>query len=1120
MPKKEHRLVDELEELKAKTKVIKISNKIPPEEGQLDYSILKEYVEEHNKEHESFKGSLNDYLQKKFEHDERYKGKVIVAEISGALEGGESIGGTPDYLVVDINRADLTGSRLVDITIKSSMKGGALRDCFLQNVVFDGVNLNGLDLRGTKLKECKFMGYARGTPNLRKMQFSFSRPETLQEVGLLDMEERSFPRDLALESKLKKLGSDIDREKDEAIDKYLADSRKQGWLSWGATFTKYTKEQSDAIAKIKTEHEEKFNQGKAQIEKELKEEYTIKGEDLELRLDPTYRPGQSAKLANLERVVYKASAKDVAEFSTHGDKSISFTQYIQERYPEEAKVADGQKLVVDLSGETIQGLDLSGRDLSGVNMAYSTFKGCNFSGAELAGSCFEGANFEQVEFDKADLSDCNFIGAKSDAGMIFEEAIMPRVQMQHSHFPQVNMKGACLYAADFTGSNLSGTAEKRSSIEGADCRGSDFERANIRYIDARYADMTKANLREMIATNADFTEAKLKDARAERANLTAAIFEKIHAEGIDLTNATLDELQAHLAHLEGAVMDGVHAHLANLDGAWLDGAQAHAATFTETSMKGLHGQRLDISRAMMKEVDLQGAKLNEAIMAEAHLYKCDISNAILDDINAQKTEIIACIAKKTSLMRADLQGTNLSKTDFEGANLSGAKFNSNTILFDANFRDAIGAEKFEELQKEQEKIRAGLLGVSRYEFCPNNPDGSNDRFKCQRIGAAILASATGGGAGYTLMGPFGGISAALGVGLLGDYALNYFRGDSGYINNQLGDRLAELGAVALATGAYAIDGSIDGAAAGIICSSMGLVQGLALTAGAGILTAGGVGALVSGYKEKSPIKSFGKKALGATLTAVGAVSGAIGLTTLFPAINTVIYASMFGGAVGGFYGAEFAATNLYNYNQAKKTGMTPEDIYRHSTAKITDVLRKIMPTKAKIISGIIYGVSLGAVAGLVVYFAPVGLGIGLLKGATILTAASGAALSGFVGGYLYDEKVAFWRKTTLKKDQEATDKTPKIAVVIKPADKVLAEEGVVPEVFTAKAPTTQLSTKTKGKFTKNHPPKKIITLKPNPKTKGIQKSNLKQKKKKRPKRQKRRFAEQVQSQFADKEVGK
>lgn len=1094
-------LVDDLESLREKTAIIKISNKIPPDEGQLDYSILKEYIEAHNKDHEAFKGSLNDYLQKKFEYDERYKGKVIVAEISGALEGGESIGGTPDYLVIDINRADLTGSRLVDITIKSSLKDGSLRDCFLQNVVFDGVDLNGLDLRGTKLKECKFIGYARGSRNLREMQFGLAKPETLQELGLLDIEERSLPRDLTLEKKLQELGKQINNEKDKAIDKYLAESRAQGWLNWGASFTKYTKEQSDEIARIKLQYEGKFNEGKAIIERKLKEEYTINVADLEPRLDPTYRAGQISKLANLERVPYKATAKDLEEFCTHSDKSISFTQYIQERYPEKAKVADGQKLVVELSGAEILGLDLSGRDLSGVNMAYSTFKGCNFSGAELAGSCFEGASFEQVEFDKADLSDCNFIGAKSDPGMTFEEAIMPRVQMQHCQFPQVNMKGACLYAADFTGANLSGTdKEHASSIEEADCRYSDFERANIRYIDARQAQMQRANLSHVIAEHADFTKAELEDVKAQYADFSKAILNNINAEGINLTGATLEEIEAHKAKFINAILNEVNAKGANLTAATLTDAKAHAANFSGAVMERLEGTRLDVTRAILKDVNLQNANLEGAILQEAELVRCNLENAVLHKVDAMYAKIIECNCKKT--------------------NFTGAQFGVDTLLMDNDFREAIGAEKLVELQKEQEKVRAGLLGVSRYELCPNNPDGTNDRFKCQRVGAAILAAATGGSAGYTLGGPFGGISAALGVGLLGDYALNYFRGNVGYINNPLGDRLAELGAVALATGAYAVDGSINGAAAGIICSSMGLVQGAALTAGAGILTAAGVRALVSGYREKSPIKSFGKKALGATLTAVGAVSGNIGLATLFPAINTVVYAGMFGGAVGGVYGAEFAATNLYNYNQEKGIGMTPEAIYRHSTTKITDVLRKIMPTKAKIISGIIYGISLGAVAGLAIYFAPISLGIPLLKGATVLT----AAFSGFGGGYLYDEKVAFWRKTTAQKDGKQQNNSAE--PVIKTANEVLTAAGVAPQQqFIAEGPetpsaTTQNRKKRKRTFAEKHPPKIRTTPKANPKSKGIRKTELKNKKKKISKKQKQRFAEQVQSESVDKEVGK
>ena len=102
-----------------------------------------------------------------------------------------------------------------------------------------------------------------------------------------------------------------------------------------------------------------------------------------------------------------------------------------------------------------------------------------------------------------------------------------------------------------------------------------------------------------------------------------------------------------------------------------------------------------------------------------------------------------------------------------------------------NFRDAIGAEALMKLQENQHQIKAQLFGRNDYGYCQDNDDGTNDRFKCQRIGAALLSSVIGGGAGYTLSGPFTGMAGFVVAGLVSDRALyavkdGYFK-EQGYI---------------------------------------------------------------------------------------------------------------------------------------------------------------------------------------------------------------------------------------------------------------------------------------------------------------------------------------------------
>jgi uncharacterized protein YjbI with pentapeptide repeats len=62
------------------------------------------------------------------------------------------------------------------------------------------------------------------------------------------------------------------------------------------------------------------------------------------------------------------------------------------------------RVVPDLSGAALRGVDLSGFDLSGADLRGADLRGTNFSGANLAGAHLEGANLFKAVFDGADLA--------------------------------------------------------------------------------------------------------------------------------------------------------------------------------------------------------------------------------------------------------------------------------------------------------------------------------------------------------------------------------------------------------------------------------------------------------------------------------------------------------------------------------------------------------------------------------------------------------------------------------------------------------------------------------------------------------------------------------------------
>ena len=67
------------------------------------------------------------------------------------------------------------------------------------------------------------------------------------------------------------------------------------------------------------------------------------------------------------------------------------------------------------------------------------------------------------------------------------------------------------------------------------------------------------------------------------------------------------------------------------------------------------------------------------------------------------------------------------------------------------------------------------------------------------LGEGVLSAAVGGGAGFVAGGPFAGFTAATVAALISSRGLEAMQKhmfvESGYVNNALGDRLAEIGAV-------------------------------------------------------------------------------------------------------------------------------------------------------------------------------------------------------------------------------------------------------------------------------------------------------------------------------------
>ena len=257
-----------------------------------------------------------------------------------------------------------------------------------------------------------------------------------------------------------------------------------------------------------------------------------------------------------------------------------------------------------------------------------------------------------------------------------------------------------------------------------------------------------------------------------------------------------------------------------------------------------------------------------------------------------------------------------------------------------------------------------------------------------------------------LAGPLAGISSAALTTLISDRVLNatkeHYFPNSGHINNSLGDRLAEVGAVALSIGVGAADKAIDGAVAGLVCSMAGVVQGIPLTAIGIGTTLGGLKLSIDGIKEQSRLKKF----IGAILTSIGAITSFFGISSLGISLNNIALGAAIGGISGGLWSGVSAAKRLYAYNDDNPNiGARPENIYIESTTRAKGIWRKIAPTMNKILLGATLAIIAGAItAAAVKSFAFIGA-IGIAKLLITSHAAITAATAGFFVGYLYDDKI-------------------------------------------------------------------------------------------------------------------
>jgi PQQ-dependent catabolism-associated CXXCW motif protein len=199
----------------------------------------------------------------------------------------------------------------------------------------------------------------------------------------------------------------------------------------------------------------------------------------------------------------------------------------------------------DLSGRSLENLDLSNVDfkranLSGANLFGAKLDGANLAGANLSGAKLDLAWIMRANFTNADLSNASLFGLVVSSGLevslaeapIFRGANFSRARII-SRLSRFDLSGA-----NFTGARMGADMKNqsmglmRADLSGANLAEADFSKADLSRALLRFANLTGANLRD-----ADLSGADLSGADLTGADLTGADASEADFGGTVLTNA-------------------------------------------------------------------------------------------------------------------------------------------------------------------------------------------------------------------------------------------------------------------------------------------------------------------------------------------------------------------------------------------------------------------------------------------------------------------------------------------------------------------------------------------------------------------------------------------------------
>jgi uncharacterized protein YjbI with pentapeptide repeats len=349
--------------------------------------------------------------------------------------------------------------------------------------------------------------------------------------------------------------------------------------------------------------------------------------DAEVRLKETYAMG--AHLMGETR-------------SPHPEQEAALKAEFLKKLNQGESLVNGDYACIDLTGENLTGVDLSGCYLEGVN-----FTDCDLTKANLTGAILAGANLTNAILHQTNCQGAN-IGASDLTDADFTEANLEKAQLGGANYTRTKFIRCLMSEINYLDSTF-----EQTMFDGSTMKQSNFINPVFNECSFLTTDLTQANFVKGQFTQANFEQAILDganfvEATAEYANFTKAqMINSRFVGGCNLTNSHFNQAnlsQSCLRENQLNHCDFSQTQLAEADfsGAELAnskfvGAKAYRTQFHKSQCKNADMRQLNLMEGSLYKAYLVGAKFDGANLYCVNFLDCTLGDNSYKDANLDQT---------------------------------------------------------------------------------------------------------------------------------------------------------------------------------------------------------------------------------------------------------------------------------------------------------------------------------------------------------------------------------------------------------------------------------------------------------------------------------------------------